>query len=656
MKFILEKFCGASGLKVSAEKSKVFFSHSGGAALKHRICDTLGFSQSLSLGKYLGVRLTHGRVKEEHFNDMFDKLLARFSGWKGFNLSLAGRATLVQSVSTAVPIHLMQSSWLPEKVCNRLDKLNRDFLWASNAEVRKIHLVGWRRVTRSKRENGLGLRTARLNNEALLAKLCWNILQNKNSMWFDLVKAKYLKTVKLSEYLVRPGDSLTWKGIVRCMALMAPLIRWKIGNGQDISFWFDNWLGSGPLNEVIDNINSSEIGIKLHELLEENGEWNLQSLSTYIPEVWRKKITGFRVVLREEKDLMLWSETANGVFSCQSAYRAFHRLYTPRPRLGHRIDWVWRLPYSQKLKFFIWLATQHKIASNKLRKIRKLTENANCGICDGVEESVLHILRDCSAARRIWLRLLNLNQWTVFKGLEDQQWLRQNLMRMEPICQKFQSIPWSMIFVAGIWEIWKARNARVFKNKGIPINEVMFRIKTLATDLLSICKRRNRSIKKGWIAPMVGWHKLNVDGSVRASENNGAAGGVLRDDQGVWKWGFVCRIPQPTVLEAEVEALRMGLKIAWEKRIHKIEVETDSKEAWELITNGNCDDHPLKEKLDECRRLLNRPWDHKFRWVNRSGNLLADAIAKLREITNREPQMLLVPPRSIISVLETEIV
>lgn len=34
---------------------------------------------------------------------------------------------------------------------------------------------------------------------------------------------------------------------------------WSIGNGQDISLWFDVWLGHDPLCLVVDDIDPQEL-------------------------------------------------------------------------------------------------------------------------------------------------------------------------------------------------------------------------------------------------------------------------------------------------------------------------------------------------------------------------------------------------------------
>ncbi|KAL6567965.1 hypothetical protein OROGR_001633 [Orobanche gracilis] len=128
MKKILNVFCGASGLKLSLPKSKVYFSNPGSHGLKREVCHILGFGQTSYLGRYLGVNLTHGRLKAEDFRDLIDRVVARLAGWKSKLLSLAGRNTLIQSVTAAMPSHIMSNSPLPKSICNHLDKLNRQFL------------------------------------------------------------------------------------------------------------------------------------------------------------------------------------------------------------------------------------------------------------------------------------------------------------------------------------------------------------------------------------------------------------------------------------------------------------------------------------------------------------------------------------------------
>ena len=66
-----------------------------------------GIEVTDDLGKYLGVPLLHGRVTKSIFQPVVEQVKKRLVGWQKKMLSFAGRATLVQSVLTAIPLYTM---------------------------------------------------------------------------------------------------------------------------------------------------------------------------------------------------------------------------------------------------------------------------------------------------------------------------------------------------------------------------------------------------------------------------------------------------------------------------------------------------------------------------------------------------------------------
>lgn len=56
----------------------------------------------------------------------------------------------------------MQGRALPVHLCDKLDKINKDFLWGNTSEKRKLHLVGWSKIITNKENGGLGIQAARL--------------------------------------------------------------------------------------------------------------------------------------------------------------------------------------------------------------------------------------------------------------------------------------------------------------------------------------------------------------------------------------------------------------------------------------------------------------------------------------------------------------
>ena len=81
----------------------------------------------------------------------------KLSEWKANLLSFAGHRVLIQSSLAAILSYIMQCSYLPRRVLDRLDRVNRNFLWGFTKSAKKIHWVGWEKVTKSKVEGGLGL-------------------------------------------------------------------------------------------------------------------------------------------------------------------------------------------------------------------------------------------------------------------------------------------------------------------------------------------------------------------------------------------------------------------------------------------------------------------------------------------------------------------
>ena len=114
---------------------------------------------------------------------------------------------LVKSFMNVIPNYVMQGVALPAHLCDKLDINNRDFLWGSTTEKRRLHLVGWNKVVRPKEEGGLGIQAARAKNIALLAKLNWRLYQEKESLWAKVMLKKYCSQ---SRQIAKDPDKLPY--------------------------------------------------------------------------------------------------------------------------------------------------------------------------------------------------------------------------------------------------------------------------------------------------------------------------------------------------------------------------------------------------------------------------------------------------------------
>lgn len=80
---------------------------------------------------------------------------------------------------------------------------------------KKIHLVNWDILTKPKRMEGVRLRKASLMNHALLSKLAWRVLSDKDAIGCKIVREKYLRFNKGEATVAeKQKTNKIWKGTV----------------------------------------------------------------------------------------------------------------------------------------------------------------------------------------------------------------------------------------------------------------------------------------------------------------------------------------------------------------------------------------------------------------------------------------------------------
>ncbi|KAK7861290.1 putative ribonuclease h protein [Quercus suber] len=166
----------------------------------------------------MGFPLKQPGSSSQDYNYILDRVKQKLAGWKANMLSLAGRTVLIQTSSVAIPAYVMQCSQLPCKVLDGIDRVNQNFLWGSSEGGKKIHWVGWQKVTKTKEEGGLGLQLARGRNTTLLAKLNSRLHTEREAPWAQVLVKKYCSPRRLNNVNANKLPCLaTWKVIKKGM-------------------------------------------------------------------------------------------------------------------------------------------------------------------------------------------------------------------------------------------------------------------------------------------------------------------------------------------------------------------------------------------------------------------------------------------------------
>ena len=232
----------------------------------------------------------------------------------------------------------MQGCLLPTRILNNLDKVSRNFVWGSTEDHKKLHMVGWGKVTKPKHRGALGIQEARGRNLSLAAKLCWHMENSKSGGWADVLRKKYLtgharkpKAHTRAWNAVRSGSSICEKGS-----------KWIVGCSSSLSFWNDKWLNIGTIRFLIEgplNIGESEVCIR--EVIRD-ASWVLDNLSFVFPDLILKVVRATplrRNSVRE--DHRSWISSLNGDFDSSNAYLLAinENLETP----DFHGKWIWKL-------------------------------------------------------------------------------------------------------------------------------------------------------------------------------------------------------------------------------------------------------------------------------------------------------------------------
>ena len=80
------------------------------------------------------------------------------SSWKRLYLSKGGRLTLLKSILSSFPTYYLSLFTIPVVVADRLERIQRKFLWGSSEECFKHSLVAWGKVYSPLEMGGLGVR------------------------------------------------------------------------------------------------------------------------------------------------------------------------------------------------------------------------------------------------------------------------------------------------------------------------------------------------------------------------------------------------------------------------------------------------------------------------------------------------------------------
>lgn len=108
---------------------------------------------------------------------------------------------------------------LPRSICNKIDRITREFLWDKQKESwHCFSPLAWDKICQPKCYKGLGFRCVAEMNIAMLAKTTWTLSMREGSQAGSIFKQKYgiplqptnHKPSPVWENIILPSDIVKW--------------------------------------------------------------------------------------------------------------------------------------------------------------------------------------------------------------------------------------------------------------------------------------------------------------------------------------------------------------------------------------------------------------------------------------------------------------
>jgi hypothetical protein len=339
---ILQLYEESSGQQLNREKTAIFFSSNTLPATRQASQEFWGSNGVQNFDKYLGLPALIGRSKRAIFNGLKERIVRRLQGWKEKFLSKARREILIKAVAQAIPTYTMNCFRLPKSWCDEVNSLIAQYWWGQTSDQRKIHWLKWDKLCTAKEDGGLGFRNLHMFNTALLSKECWRLLENQQSLFFRVFKAKYFPSCSFLDAKLGSSPSFLWRSFLSGRELLLKGVRWiyKPGSLPQLS-WSETKTGMFTVKSAYHLLEKSSKE-------ESRGESSSAMLFRWL---WRKN---------------------------------------------------WKLSILGKIKHFIWRAFHESLPTSHNLFRRKIIPSPFCKVCDQEVETTSHALWSCPLARNTW--------------------------------------------------------------------------------------------------------------------------------------------------------------------------------------------------------------------------------------------------------------
>lgn len=242
---------------------------------------------------------------------------------------------------------------MPKVLISEVERVMNAYWWGNKSGGgRGIRWMAWQYLCVSKRWEGMGFRSLREFNVAMLSKQAWRIIQNPLSLMARIYKAKYFPNQTFLQARKGNNPSFILSSIIESQEVIRRSCRWRVGNGKDINVWDDPWLPDHANPKVQSGAHPELQAAKVSSLMDVQSQgWDEDVLNDLFCQRDIFLIKSIPLPNHSCCDKLIWAKEDHGKFSVKTCYRAMVGEIINEDRLEWRSMWKFSIPPKFKVFF-----------------------------------------------------------------------------------------------------------------------------------------------------------------------------------------------------------------------------------------------------------------------------------------------------------------
>lgn len=264
-----------------------------------------------------------------------------------------------------------------------------------------IRWMSWERLCTVKEEGGLGFKSLRSFNIAMIAKQAWRLITGLNPLVTRLMQARYFPDSDFFNAKMGSNPSYVWRSLLESQEVVRRGCRRRIGDGTSTKIWKIPWLPSTENGFLTTDMPKELRDATVAGLFDENtGGWDEEILNDIYNELGKNLIKQILISRREIMDSWFWMFDEHGKFTVQSCYRNLRG----ESECVNRVFWkrLWNLKLPGKVLNLVWRACRHCLPTTSALAGKGVNISACCSWCQTSVETDIHVLFQCYFAKVIW--------------------------------------------------------------------------------------------------------------------------------------------------------------------------------------------------------------------------------------------------------------